>query len=171
MQDLETKLTDQAKASVGEKKISKVHSAHFTNKLLSLEGGIWVFMLPFEMEYTPLKVNGREATNRKTYTTNLAVNYCPVCGEKRVQGRKNKEESKEFQPTANQLKWLDMMLHGAGISTAKNEFTIPEIVQMKELIAQGLVHIGKNHSGPNGDMYHILKENKAKVQELVDEWR
>lgn len=59
----------------------------YVNRLLSLGSGSnggWKLVMPFEVKYTPIKVNGTKG-REVTYKTNIFPTFCPFCGEKNTE--------------------------------------------------------------------------------------
>lgn len=54
----------------------------YVNKVLTFSGGGgWKLVMPFELAYTPIKVNGQNGKEVK-YKTNIFPTFCPFCGRK-----------------------------------------------------------------------------------------
>lgn len=66
---------------VESKKIPNVKDFYFSSKMLSMDDGKWHLMLPFELTYIPIKVDGTKG-REKTIKTNMGLTYCPFCGVK-----------------------------------------------------------------------------------------
>jgi len=54
----------------------------YVNRVLSFgKDGGWKLVMPFEVKYTPIKVNGTNG-REVTYKISIFPAYCPFCGKK-----------------------------------------------------------------------------------------
>lgn len=62
--------------------VSKGFDTEWENKCLSLSTGKAMVMLKYKLAYRAKKKDGSPAKNLTRMEGNVAMNYCPFCGEK-----------------------------------------------------------------------------------------